>query len=168
MRSVCLMAVVVAAAINTGCALHGEPAVNAVPFVGEWMYHDSTGSVPPYDLVVRVEFVDGRLIFNSKWAGSQSAPQGLTLIGVVTPRIALDPSGRENGSQVGPFVFRHTSHWRNDELVTVWSTSEYMGSSYSGTWKRAVSKDRAEMTLDIDALSSTGAVSRARVVFHRH
>lgn len=148
------------------CSLRGQSA-HASRFVGEWTFQDSTGSVPPYDLVTKVQYDGGRLTFDTTWGGPPNAPQGLTFIGVVTPHISLDLSGREAGSQVGPFVIRHTSEWKNEELVTRWSTSEYMGSSYSGTWKRSVAKDGSTMTLDIYALSSIGSVSRARIVFRR-
>ena len=79
----------------------------------------------------------------------------------------FDATGRDMAAQAGPFVVRHDSNWDGGKLVTHWSTSEFMGSSFHGTWTRAVSKDRATLTLDIDAMSSIGEASRARLIYRR-
>lgn len=162
-------ALVVAGACLTqlGCALKGQAPAHAGRFAGDWLLSDATGAQPPKDLAMSVERSGDRLTMRATWGGSTNGPQGLTLTGVVTPRLTLDASGREAGAQIGPYVLRHTSRWEHDRLVTRWSTSEYMGSRLSGTWIRSLSNDGATMTLEIDAVSSSRDAGRARLIFRR-
>ncbi len=150
-----------------GCALHGQAGDPAAPLQGEWTLDKSFGVTPPKSFRIKVEAGNNQVTIRSHWEEPRDGRYGLTLIGVTIPELTLFATGREQAVQAGPFVLRCSSAWRNGNLVTQWSTSEFMGSSFRGTWTRAVSKDGSTQTLDIDASSSSGESSRARLIFHR-
>ncbi len=155
-----------AAAMLGGCSLHGQQNLGT-RFAGDWMLDKSFGSSAPPGFSTTVAVGADRVTLRSRWDRTEDARTGLTLVGVIEPEMVLSTDGRKLASQAGPFVFHHSSQWDGDRLVTRWSTSEFMGSSFRGTWSRSVSKDGAMQILDVDAVSSLGQVNRARLVFRR-
>lgn len=156
----------VAASLLSGCALHGQASNPAALIEGKWTLDKSFGVTPPQNFSTEVEKGKDRITLRSRWDEPENGQHGLTLIGVTTPNFIIDTTGREQAAQVGPFVFHYRSAWENGKLVTRWTTSEFMGSSFQGTWTRAVSRDGSTQTLDIDASSSL-QISRARLIFRR-
>jgi hypothetical protein len=155
------------AVLFSGCALSGQAGDPAVAFAGEWILEKSFGVTPPQAWWTKVETANRQVIVRSHWEEPRDGRYGLTLIGLTMPELTLDTTGKPQVAQSGPFVLHYSSTWRNSNLVTQWSTSEFMGSSFRGTWTRAVSKDGGRLTLDIDASSSGEESSRARLIFRR-
>lgn len=151
----------------TGCALHGQAHDSAALLEGQWTLDKSFGVTPPQHWSMKIATARDQVTIRSHWEEPKDGRYGLTLMGLAMPEFVLDTTGRQTAAQVGPFVFQCESGWEGGKLVTHWSTSEFMGSSFQGTWTRAVSKDRSMQTLDVDALSSGGEVSRARLIFRR-
>lgn len=164
---VCLLTLLPLLFPVASCSLHGQGSAPAALFQGDWLLDRSLGVTAPPNFTTRIEADRGELILRSRWDGSPGERSGLTLIGVTTDEFRIGTDGRERSTQVGPFVVKHSSSWENGALVTRWSTSEFMGSSFEGKWTRTVSKDGASLLLDIDATSSAGQNSRARLIFHR-
>lgn len=161
------VAVLSPAAILTGCALEGQAADPLAAFQGNWILDKSFGVTPPQEFSLTIQAARDQLTIHSHWKRPEDGRYGLTLIGITTPEFVLNSNGREQAAQVGPFVVHYTSSLENRSIVTRWSTSEYMGSSFHGTWTRTLSKDGSTLTLDIGAASSSGDVSRARLIFKR-
>jgi hypothetical protein len=168
LRGFVYLAVLCAVMWLSGCALEGQAADAITAFQGDWVLEKSFGVTPPAEFETRIQTGKDQLVIHSRWKPPADGRYGLTLMGVTTPEFEIDTSGREQAAQIGPFVFRYTSGIENRSVVTHWSTSEYMGSSFHGTWTRAVTKDGTMMTLDINASSSSGEMSRARLIFKRH
>jgi hypothetical protein len=164
-RWVCF-AVLVASSLLSGCALHGQGSDPATLLEGKWTLDKSFGVTPPQNFKTNVEKAKNQITIRSHWDEPENRQHGLTLMGVTTPQFIIDTSGREQVAQVGPYVFHYKSAWENGKLITRWTTSEFMGSTFQGTWTRAVSKDGSTQTLDIDASSSL-QMSRARLIFRR-
>lgn len=161
--SACLLAAWLA---TVGCGLRGsETGIGAL--AGDWKLERGFGATPPGHLETRIAAESGKVTVRSRWDEPANGQYGLTLIGITVPEMVFDLTGREAATQVGPFVLRHATRIRRGQWTTDWSTSEYMGSSFRGRWTRAVSKDGAAMTLDIEAVSGLGDESRARLVFRR-
>lgn len=160
------LAVLPAFSVLSGCALHGQGSDPATLLEGKWTLEKSFGVTPPQNFSSQVEKAQNQITIKSRWDDPQNGQHGLTLMGVTTPQFVIDTTGREQAAQVGPFVFHYRSAWENGKLITHWTTSEFMGSKFQGTWTRAVSKDGGTQTLDIDASSSL-QMSRARLIFHR-
>ncbi len=155
-----------AVSILSGCALRGQGSDPATLLAGKWTLEKSFGVTPPQNFATQVEKGQNQITFKSHWDEPANGQHGLTLMGVTTSQFVIDTTGREQAAQVGPFVFHYRSMWENDKLITKWTTSEFMGSKFQGTWTRTVSKDGSTQTLDIDA-SSNLQMSRARLIFHR-
>jgi hypothetical protein len=155
-----------AVAVLAGCSLHGQHNLSS-RFSGDWFLDKSFGATAPPGFATNLAISGDRVTVRSRWQRGQDDRTGLTLVGLIQPEMVLETGGRDLAAQVGPFVFRHASHWDGDRLVTRWSTSEFMGSSFRGTWTRSVSKDGEMQILDVDAVSSLGQVNRARLVFRR-
>jgi|ERR1017187_10622035 hypothetical protein len=164
---VCLVVSLPAACLLAGCALRGQASAPAVLFQGNWVLDKTFGVTAPANFTTRMEAARDQLTVRSHWDDPQDDRYALTLMGITMNEFVIATTGREQSAQVGPFVFKHSTNWENGNLVTRWSTSEFMGSSFQGAWTRAVSKDGGTLTLDIDATSSTGKNSRARLIFHR-
>lgn len=162
-----LLITVASATLLAGCAMNGQGPAKAERFRGEWVVFSADGTTPPANFVSSFEPQGERLVVRSAWQDPRDGRIGLTLVGVATPELILDASGAEAVAQIGPFVFRHRSEWRGDALETRWSTSDYMGSSYRGTWKRSVSPDGAMMTLDIEARANVGGTNHGQLMFRR-
>jgi hypothetical protein len=165
-RFVCL-AVLPLASLLSGCALHGQGSDPTTLLDGKWILRKSFGVTPPENFSTNVDAARDRVTVRSHWEEPKNGQYGLTLMGIAMPEFVMETTGRDQATQVGPFVFRHASAWEDGRLVTRWSTSEFMGSSFQGTWTRAVSKDGSTQTVDIHAMSSSGEISRARLIFHR-
>jgi len=161
-----LACVMTVAAILSGCNLHGQSSGSA-DLLGNWVLDRTLGVTTPPDFTMNVTKNQDQTTIHSHWSEPPNGQYGLTLIGVTTSEIVLDTGGADTSTQVGPFVMKHRSSWENGRLVTRWSTSDYMGSSFSGTWTHAVSRDGRQLTLDIDATSGSGEKSRARLMFRR-
>jgi hypothetical protein len=159
-------AVLLGASLLSGCALHGQGSDPASLLDGKWTLDKSFGVTPPQNFSTQVERANNQVTIRSHWDEPANGQYGLTLMGLTTPQFIVDTSGREQAAQVGPYVFHYKSAWENGKLVTHWTTSEFMGSSFHGTWTRGVSKDGSTQTLDIDASSSL-QMSRARLIFRR-
>jgi hypothetical protein len=155
------------ACLIAGCALRGQASSPAVLFQGDWVLDKTLGLTAPANFTTRMDAARDQLTVRSHWDDPQDGCYALTLMGITMNEFVIATTGREQSTQVGPFVFKHTSNWENGSLVTRWSTSEFMGSSFQGSWTRAVSKDGGTLTVDIDATSSAGQNSRARLIFHR-
>ena len=170
MKTVAMLAAAVslcAALTGTlGCRLRGaDSGISAL--AGDWTLTRGFGVTPPDHFETSLSADRNRVFVRSRWEAAHDGQVGLTLVGLATPELVLDTSGVESAAQVGPFVLRHTSRLNHGRLITDWSTSEYMGSSYRGSWIRTVSRDGAMLTLDIDAVSGAGDESRARLIFRR-
>lgn len=166
MQYVCL-APLLPALLLTGCTLRGQASEAPASLAGKWVLMRSLGVTPPASFLTNLEIAADRVTIRSHWEEPKDGRYGLTLMGITVPEFVLDTTGREMAVQAGPFVLRHKSSWDGSKLVTRWETSEYMGSSFQGTWTRAISKDGQGLTLDIDATSSIGQTSRARLIFQR-
>jgi hypothetical protein len=158
--------VVLVAALLSGCNLHGQYSSSA-NLSGSWVLDRTLGVTAPPDFTMKVAANQDQVTIHAHWSEPPNGQYGLTLIGVTTSEMVLDIRGADTPTQVGPFVMKHRSSWENDKLVTRWSTSDYMGSSFHGTWTHAVSRDGRQLTLDIDAASGSGEQSRARLMFRR-
>lgn len=150
-----------------GCGLRRQGSHSAAEFQGDWSLEKSVDVTPPRAWLMKVEAAHERFTVHSHWEDPRDGRYGLTLIGLATPELLIDTTGKKQAAQSGPFVMRYRSTWRKGELVTEWSTSEFMGSSFRGTWTESVSQDRSKLTLDIDASSSGGETSRATLIFRR-
>jgi hypothetical protein len=158
--------VVIAAALLSGCSLHGQNAASE-NLPGSWVLDRTLGVTAPPAFTMKVAANEDQVTIHSHWSEPPNGQFGLTLIGVTTSEIVLDTRGADTSTQVGPFVMKHRSSWENGKMVTRWTTSDYMGSSFHGTWTHAVSRDGRQLTLDIDATSASGEQSRARLMFRR-
>ena len=154
------------AGLLSGCNLRGQNSASA-NMIGSWVLDRTLGVTAPPDFTMKVAANQDQITINSHWSEPPNGRYGLTLIGVTTSEMVLDARGTDTSTQVGPFVMKHRSYWENGKLVTGWSTSEYSGSSFRGTWTHAVSRDGRGLTLDIDATSGSGDQSRARLMFRR-
>ena len=161
------LAVLPAALLLAGCSLHGQAADPLTAFQGDWALDKSFGVTPPQEFSTNIQAGKDQVSIRSHWKPPADGRYGLTLIGITTPEFVIETTGREQAAQAGPFVIRYASAVENRSIVTHWSTSEFMGSSFRGTWTRTVSKDGSTLTLDIDATSSSGDTSRARLIFRR-
>jgi len=160
------LAALPAVSLLSGCTLHGQGSDPATLLEGKWTLEKSFGVTPPEHFSTQVEKANKQITLKSSWDEPANGQHALTLMGVTTPQFVIDTTGREQAAQVGPFVFHYRSMWENGKLITRWTTSEFMGSSFRGTWTRAVSKDGSTQTLDIYAASSL-QMGRARLIFHR-
>lgn len=162
-----LASVVVPLAVLSGCALHGKGDGAPERFEGDWVLDRSFGVSAPEGLTQNVRAGGDRLDIVSHWTQPVDRRYVLILAGLTTPELVIDTTGRRSSVQAGPFVIRYMSGWQNGRVVTYWSTSSFMGTSYHGTWQRSVSRDGTAQVVDIDTTASDGEVSRARLIFRK-
>jgi len=142
-------------------------ATSPPDFHGKWKVIGSKGANAPPAYEVIIEQAGGGLQFYADWDEPKQGQYALTLLGVVAKEMRLTTAGQQDLNQVGPFVFHSKSHWKDNRLITDWNTSTYLEQSFRGTWTRYLSPDGREMTLEIGAVSSSGARSAATVIFRR-
>ncbi len=159
--------VVVPLVVLSGCSRHGKAEATPEKFAGDWVLDRSFGVSAPEGLTQNVRAGGDRLEIQSHCTRQVDHRYVLILAGLTTPELVIDTTGRSSSVQAGPFVIRYMSGWQKGRVVTYWSTSSFMGTSYHGTWQRSVSDDGATQVVDIDTTASDGQVSRARLIFRR-
>lgn len=157
-----LAALVIAARSAAGAQAPAHP-----DFGGEWELSAALGAAPPPGLALRIEQSKDVVQIHSSWQEPRSGQYGLTLLGVVVPELRLRIGDEEDLMQVGPFVLHYRTHWDADRLVTKWTTSEFQGVSFDGTWTRALAPGGRRHTLQINAVSSNGGRSAAMLTFRK-
>ena len=165
MRKKVLSVVVVGIFLLVVVLWKGRAQQAAVPdFSGEWRVVSASGATQPDGFVMRVHQSSTALRITGEHQDGQT---GLTLLGLTAPQVILSTDGREDLNQDGPFVLHSRTAWSGARLVTNWSTSEFLGTSFQGQWVRFLSADGREMTIEIHADSSKGQHSDAVLKFQR-
>jgi hypothetical protein len=142
-------------------------AASVPDFSGEWKLVSAIGTTSPDELLVHFKQSGPTLNVTAQWQEPPNGRYGLTLLGIVTPKLKLSTDGREDLNQAGPFVLHSRTRWNGTRLLTSWNTSEFLGASFHGEWTRSLSVDGRELTWQIHADSSLGQHSDAVLTFRR-
>ena len=165
MRKKVISVVLVGICLLVGVLWKGRAQqVGGADFSGEWRVVSARETTPPDRFVMRIEQSSMALRITEEHQDGQT---GLTLLGLTAPDVVLSTDGREDLNQDGPFVIHSKTVWSGARLVTNWSTSEFLGTSFQGQWVRFLSADGREMTIEIHADSSKGQHSDAVLKFQR-
>ena len=161
-RTVCATALVVIA-----CSAAAAQSAAHPDFGGDWEIAGALGAAPPPALALHITQSNEAVNIRASWQEPRNGQYGLTLLGVVVPQLRLRTDGEEDLLQVGPFVLHCRTRWADGHIVTDWTTSDFQGVSFEGTWTRALSPGGREQRLQISAVSSNGARSSAMLTFRR-
>ena len=134
---------------------------------GYWILEAAKGTTAPEGLALRVDQSAGALTVGARWKEPENGQYGLTLAGLLSPKLTFSLDGREDLNQSGPFVLRSKTAWSGNRLVTGWHTSEYLGMSFEGRWIHSLSADGQELILEIHGKSSQGRSADAVLRFRR-
>ncbi len=136
-------------------------------FSGQWELISSTGTTPPAGFRMQLNQSSIALQVRTHWTEPENRQYGLTLAGLLTPELTFSLEGRQDVNQARPFVITSKTRWNGARLITIWSTSEFMGASFQGQWMHSLSADGHELRLEIQASSSQGRHSDAVLNFRK-
>ena len=157
----------ISALMVTACAVAPAQSSAHPDFSGDWEIAAALGAAPPPALALHIAQSNDAVDVRASWQEPRNGQYGLTLLGVVVPQLHLRTNDEEDLVQVGPFVVHCRTHWDGGHLVTKWTTSDFQGASFEGSWTRSLSPGGREQRLQISAISSNGARSSAMLTFRR-
>jgi hypothetical protein len=141
---------------------------NADGFAGKWVL-DKSSPRPgdaPNSLETRVKQDNSGLTIESTFKEPDNGVLPLLYLGVMTEKLHLTTDGREQQSQIGPFMAVFKSRLDGNKLTTEWA-AQIKGDQVQGHWIHTLSGDGKHMTLEIKESSTHTQHAEATLYFVR-
>ena len=141
---------------------------NADSFSGKWVL-DKSRPRPgdaPNSLETRVKQDNSGLTIESTFKEPDNGVLPLLYLGVMTEKLHLTTDGREQQSQIGPFMAVFKSRLDGNKLTTEWA-AQIKGDQVQGHWIHTLSGDGKHMTLEIKESSTHTQHAEATLYFVR-
>jgi hypothetical protein len=141
---------------------------NADSFSGKWVL--DKGSPRPGDapnnLETKIKQDNSGLMIESNFKEPDNGVVPLLYLGVMTDKLHLSTDGREQRSQIGPFMATFKSSIDGNKLTTEWAAL-IRGDQVQGHWVHTLSGDGKHMTLEIQESSTHTQHAEATLYFVR-
>ena len=141
---------------------------NADSFSGKWVLdrHSPRPGDAPNDLETKIKQDNSGLTIESNFKEPDNGVVPLLYLGVMTEKLHLTTDGREQQSQIGPFMAVFKSRLDGNKLTTEWA-AQIKGDQVQGHWTHTLSDDGKRMTLEIQEGSTQGQHSEITLYFVR-
>ncbi len=141
---------------------------NPDSFAGKWILdnHSARPGDAPNSLETKIKQDSSGVTIESSFKEPDNAVVPLLYLGIMTNTLRLATDGREQQSQIGPFMATFKSSLDGRKLTTEWA-AQIKGDRVQGHWVRTLSDDGQHMTLDIQETSTQGQHAEATLQFVR-
>lgn len=141
---------------------------NADSFSGKWVLdrHSPRPGDAPNDLETKIKQDNSGLMIESNFKEPDNGVVPLLYLGVMTDKLHLSTDGREQQSQIGPFMATFKSSMDGNKLTTEWAAL-IRGDQVQGHWVHTLSGDGKHLTLEISESSTQAQHAEATLYFVR-
>jgi hypothetical protein len=141
---------------------------NADSFSGKWVLdrHSPRPGDAPNDLETKIKQDNSGLTIESNFKEPDNGVVPLLYLGVMTDKLHLTTDGREQRSQIGPFMAVFKTSMDGNQLLTEWA-ARINGDPVQGHWIHTLSDDGKHMTLEIKESSTHTQHAEATLYFVR-